>query len=126
MLNILVNAAHAIADVVKDANDEKGTITVRTRGVDGWAEIRIEDTGPGIPEKIRSKIFDPFFTTKDPGKGTGQGLALVHAVIVEKHKGTIHVESELGKGTAFIVRIPLALVLKPEEWSEPVAVKMGG
>ena len=126
MLNILVNAAHAIAEVVKDDSEKKGTITVTTRSIDGWAEIRIQDTGPGIPEKIRTKIFDPFFTTKDPGKGTGQGLALVHAVIVEKHKGTIQVETEPGKGTTFIVRVPLALIHEPEERPETVAAEIGG
>ena len=126
MLNILVNAAHAIAEVVKDDSEKKGTITVTTRSIDGWAEIRIQDTGPGIPEKIRTKIFDPFFTTKDPGKGTGQGLALVHAVIVEKHKGTIQVETEPGKGTTFIVRVPLALIHESEERPEAVIAEIGG
>ena len=126
MLNIIVNAAHAIAEVVKDKPEEKGKITIRTRWVDAWAEIRIEDTGPGIPEKIRTKIFDPFFTTKDPGKGTGQGLALVHAVIVEKHKGTIEVETEPGKGTTFIVRVPLAIVPKLEKEPDTVGAELGG
>ena len=65
------------------------------------------DTGGGIPDKIREKIFDPFFTTKPVGKGTGQGLAIAHNVIVDKHKGSITVETELGKGTTFIVRLPL-------------------
>ena len=126
MLNIIVNAAHAIGEVVKDKPEEKGKITIRTRRVGAWAEIRIEDTGPGIPEKIRTKIFDPFFTTKDPGKGTGQGLALVHAVIVEKHKGTIEVETEPGKGTTFIVRVPLAIVTDPEVAPETIGAGLGG
>jgi two-component system, NtrC family, sensor kinase len=68
----------------------------------------VSDTGGGIPEAIRSKIFDPFFTTKEVGKGTGQGLAIAHSVIVQKHRGTIHFESEMGKGTTFIIQLPLA------------------
>ncbi len=64
------------------------------------------DTGAGIPEDARAKIFDPFFTTKTVGKGSGQGLAIAHGVIVQKHGGTISFETELGKGTTFIVRLP--------------------
>ncbi|MCX8053349.1 MAG: PAS domain-containing protein [Armatimonadetes bacterium] len=107
ILNLLVNAAHAIADVVGDGSVGKGTITISTRKSDGWAEIRVADTGTGIPESIRSKIFDPFFTTKQVGKGTGQGLSIAHAVIVDKHCGDISFESEVGKGTTFLIRIPI-------------------
>lgn len=107
ILNMIVNASHAIADVVGDAANGKGTITIRTRKEKDWALIRIEDTGAGIPEEIRSRIFDPFFTTKEVGKGTGQGLSIAHNVIVEKHGGAIDVESEMGKGTAFVIRLPL-------------------
>ena len=71
------------------------------------AEIRIRDTGTGIPEEVRARIFDPFFTTKTVGRGTGQGLAIVHNAIVERHRGTIAFETELGKGTVFILRIPM-------------------
>lgn len=106
-LNIIVNAAHAIADVVGDGSRGKGTITVSTRALGDWVEIRISDTGTGIPEAIRTKIFDPFFTTKQIGRGTGQGLAYVHSVVVEKHKGIITFETEEGKGTTFIIRLPL-------------------
>lgn len=105
-LNIIVNAAHAIADVVGDGSKGKGTITVSTRKLDGWVEVRISDTGTGIPEAIRSKIFDPFFTTKQIGRGTGQGLAYAHSV-VEKHKGILTFETEEGRGTTFIIRLPL-------------------
>ena len=73
-------------------------------------ELQVRDTGCGIPESIRARVFDPFFTTKEVGKGTGQGLALVHTIIVQKHAGTIAFESEIGKGTTFIVRLPLGLV----------------
>ncbi|MEY2407454.1 MAG: two-component system, NtrC family, sensor kinase [Verrucomicrobiota bacterium] len=107
ILNLVVNAAHAIADVVGDAANGKGTITMSTRRNGDWVEIRIRDTGTGIAEKGRDRIFDPFFTTKGVGKGTGQGLAIAHAVIVDKHAGTIHFETEMGRGTTFIIRLPI-------------------
>ncbi|MGA9672639.1 MAG: MHYT domain-containing protein, partial [Terracidiphilus sp.] len=107
ILNLIVNAAHAIADVVRQGGPEKGKIKVQTRNCPEWAEIRIQDTGSGIPEKIRSRVFDPFFTTKEIGKGTGQGLAIARSVIVDKHGGSIHFETEEGKGTTFIIRLPL-------------------
>jgi PAS domain S-box-containing protein len=106
VLNMVINAAHAIADVVGDGSRGKGTIAVSTRHNARWAEIQISDTGTGIPEKVRERIFDPFFTTKEVGRGTGQGLAISHAV-VEKHQGTIEVETEMGHGTTFIIRLPL-------------------
>lgn len=106
ILNLIVNAAHAIADVVREGGPEKGKIRVQTLSLPAWAEIRIQDTGSGIPEEIRGRIFDPFFTTKEIGKGTGQGLAIARSVIVDKHGGTIHFETEKGKGTTFIIRLP--------------------
>ena len=106
ILNLIVNAAHAIAGVVGDGSAGKGTIQISTHHGDGWAEVRIGDTGTGIPEEIRGKVFDPFFTTKEVGKGTGQGLAIAHAVVTEKHGGTITFESEVGQGTTFIIRLP--------------------
>ena len=111
ILNMIVNATHAIADVVKGTG-AKGTITITTRHVEGWAEVRITDSGTGISEEIRLKIFDPFFTTKEVGKGTGQGLAIAHSVIVDKHQGTIVVEGEVGRGTTFVIRLPLELQAK--------------
>lgn len=107
ILNIVINATHAIADVVHDGEKGKGTITLRTRGAEDCVEIRISDTGTGIPEAARLRIFDPFFTTKGVGKGTGQGLAIAHSVVVEKHGGTIDFETETGKGTTFVIRLPL-------------------
>jgi len=104
ILNLLVNAAHAIEET---ASDRRGRITLTTRNLGDRVEIRIGDTGTGIPEAIRKKIFDPFFTTKEPGKGTGQGLAISHTIITKKHGGTINVESEPGKGATFIIRLPL-------------------
>jgi len=106
ILNLIVNAAHAIADVVQDGGPEKGKITIHTCNFPEWAEIRIQDTGSGIPEKVRTRIFDPFFTTKEIGKGTGQGLAIARSVIVDRHGGTIHFETEEGTGTTFIIRLP--------------------
>lgn len=106
ILNLIVNAVHAIEDVVGDGQSGKGKIRVRTLNCQDWAEIRIEDTGTGIPEKVRTRIFDPFFTTKEVGKGTGQGLAIVRSVVVDKHNGSIHFETEDGKGTTFIIRLP--------------------
>ena len=105
ILNMIVNAAHAIGDVITAGG--KGTITIATRRTGDWAEIRVSDTGSGMPEHVIKKIFDPFFTTKDVGCGTGQGLAISHTVIVDKHKGTIDVESVVGKGTTFVIRLPL-------------------
>lgn len=108
VLNMVINASHAIKDVVGDASQGKGKITVSTTKVsDDWAEIRIADTGTGIPPEIRTKIFDPFFTTKEVGKGTGQGLAISHTVVVDKHNGKLSFESEQGKGTTFIIQLPL-------------------
>jgi two-component system NtrC family sensor kinase len=107
ILNLVVNAAHAIGDTIKEGESHKGTITVTTKLEGDWAEVRLRDTGTGIPESARGKIFDPFFTTKGVGKGTGQGLAIAHSVIVDKHGGTIDFETELGKGTVFIIRLPL-------------------
>jgi PAS domain S-box-containing protein len=107
ILNLVVNAAHAIADVVGQGAKGLGVITASTHRCGEWVEIRIRDTGTGIPEKVRGKIFDPFFTTKPVGKGTGQGLAIAHAVIVDQHQGQLLFETEMGVGTVFIIRLPL-------------------
>ena len=107
ILNLVINAAHAIEDVVKQGRAAKGGITIATQRRDGWAEIRISDTGSGIPENIRHRIFDPFFTTKEIGRGTGQGLAICYPVVVEKHGGRISFESEVGRGTTFTIGLPL-------------------
>jgi len=106
ILNLIINAAHAIADVVKDGG-AKGRITVSTGHDDTHVEIRVADTGTGIPESARDRIFTPFFTTKEIGKGTGQGLSLARSVVVDRHHGTIAFETETGRGTTFIVRLPL-------------------
>ncbi len=106
-LNVIVNAAHAIADVVGEGGAQKGKIHISTRRDGDWVEVRISDSGIGIPREIQNRIFDPFFTTKEVGKGTGQGLSIAHAVVTKKHGGTIHFESESGKGTTFVIRLPI-------------------
>jgi signal transduction histidine kinase len=107
ILNLVVNAAHAISKTTDNGANGMGVITIRTRQDGPFAEIRVEDTGGGIPEEIRSRVFDLFFTTKDVGEGTGQGLSLAQAIVVDKHGGTIDFESEVGRGTTFIVRLPI-------------------
>ena len=104
-LNLIVNAAHAIESVVGNSG-QKGKIRVQSRLLGEHVEIRISDTGIGIPPDIQYRIFEPFFTTKDVGKGTGQGLAIVYNIVQKKHGGTIEVESQVGEGTTFILRLP--------------------
>lgn len=106
VLNLIINAAQAIADH-RPAKGGLGSIRVTTGLDDGQVVIRVQDTGPGIPESIRDRIFDPFFTTKEVGRGTGQGLSLAHSLVVRRHGGRIGFETELGKGTTFEVRLPL-------------------
>ena len=105
-LNLLVNATHAIADVMTDTGT-RGRITVTTRRDGGYVVIAITDTGAGIPAAIRERVFDPFFTTKEVGKGTGQGLSHARTVIVDKHHGTLTFETTPGVGTTFHIRIPI-------------------
>jgi PAS domain S-box-containing protein len=102
-LNLLVNAAHAVADAAR----MPGTIRVRSRVEGDDAIVTVEDTGTGIAENVRGRIFDPFFTTKEVGRGTGQGLALARAIVVDKHKGSLTFETEVGRGTTFVVRLPV-------------------
>jgi PAS domain S-box-containing protein len=106
-LNIIVNAAHAIASH-NGENGEKGLIAISTRHKNNHVEIAISDNGGGIPDDVRERIFDPFFTTKEPGKGTGQGLSIAHAIITEKHDGTIRVDVSPGKGSTFTIALPLS------------------
>jgi PAS domain S-box-containing protein len=104
-LNLVINAAQAIGEK-KGEDGEKGKIVIQTRTDVSTVIISISDTGLGIPENIINKIFDPFFTTKALGKGTGQGLSIAYSIIREKHHGTIEVESRVGKGTTFTIRLP--------------------
>lgn len=110
VLNMVINASHSIGDVVGDGSKGKGKIKITTTKVnDDWAEVRVSDSGAGIPAEIQSKVFDPFFTTKEVGKGTGQGLAISHTVVVDKHNGKLSFETEEGKGTTFIIQLPLSM-----------------
>jgi signal transduction histidine kinase len=106
VLNLVVNSAHAIEEVVR-GTERRGKIRIRTAIDGGHAVIAIADDGCGIPRAILDKIFDPFFTTKEIGKGSGQGLAIARSVVVDKHGGTLTVDSELGRGSTFTIRIPL-------------------
>lgn len=105
-LNIVVNAAHAIGATAGDDRTARGRITIETRGEDEWVEIRISDTGTGIPLEVVDRIFDPFSTTKEVGRGLGQGWAIARSVVVEHHCGEILVETEPGSGTTFVLRLP--------------------
>ncbi|MEW6264318.1 MAG: ABC transporter substrate-binding protein [Thermodesulfobacteriota bacterium] len=108
LLNIIINAAQAIAEKTGRDPQYKGRIMIATARKDDHLEIRVSDNGPGIPEGIRTRIFEPFFTTKEVGKGTGQGLAIAQAVIVNKHGGTIDFETKVGEGATFIIKLPLS------------------
>jgi signal transduction histidine kinase len=122
VLNMIVNAAHAISDVVGDGGKGKGKIRVKTHAEGDWALVEISDSGSGMPAHVQQRIFEPFFTTKEVGKGTGQGLAIAHNVIVDKHGGTIKVSSAPGKGTTFTIRLPIGGVkAEPDSQSEAVA-----
>jgi PAS domain S-box-containing protein len=105
ILNLIINAAHAIADVVGDGSNRKGKIAITTRREGDCIELTIADTGTGIPNEIRSRVFEPFFTSKPVGKGTGQGLALAHTIIVKGHEGQIWFNTEVGRGTTFFIRL---------------------
>jgi len=105
-LNLIVNAAHAIAESGKDAT--QGKISITTRLAEENIEVVIADNGRGIAKENMPKIFDPFFTTKEVGKGTGQGLAITRAIVIDKHRGSVNVKSKVGAGSRFIVRLPIA------------------
>ena len=110
VLNIVVNAAHAIE---AHCGGQMGHISVATKRDGDEVVVEIRDDGGGVPEAIRERIFDPFFTTKDVGKGTGQGLAIAHSVIVEKHGGSLRLETEEGEGSKFSIRLPIGGIDAP-------------
>ncbi|MGE0812358.1 MAG: ATP-binding protein [Vicinamibacterales bacterium] len=112
-VNLIVNAAQAIAS---EKRDTKGTIAIRARCSAGECVVEVTDDGPGMPADVQARAFDPFFTTKPVGQGSGQGLALARAV-VERHGGAISVESAIGRGTTFTIRMPLG----PEAGAVPAA-----
>jgi two-component system NtrC family sensor kinase len=107
ILNLVVNAAHAIEDV-KGTSNQMGKITIKTFQEGDYAVITVTDTGCGIPPGVRQRIFDPFFTTKEVGRGSGQGLAISRNIIHDKHDGELNFESTVGQGTTFIVKIPIS------------------
>ncbi len=106
-LNLIVNAAHAIGEETDNGNNGLGKITISTQADDENATVRITDTGGGIPEEIQGRVFNPFFTTKKRGKGTGQGLAIAHRVVVNKHEGHLSFDSKKNGGTTFFIQLPL-------------------
>jgi PAS domain S-box-containing protein len=106
-LNLIVNATHAIRDASMLQARQRGKLAIRTRQIDQDVQIEIQDNGPGIPLHVRPRVFDPFFTTKQVGEGTGQGLAICHDIVVQKHCGTIWFDTEVDKGTTFFIRIPI-------------------
>ncbi len=106
ILNLVVNAAHAISDKIEGTND-RGLIKVATSKHGGHVQIAVSDTGTGIPEDVQERIFDPFFTTKDVGRGTGQGLAMARSIVEEKHGGSLTFETAAGEGTTFFMKLPI-------------------
>ena len=107
VVNLIVNAAHAIRDN-RVAGGGRGVLTVTTRRVADRVEIAVRDTGGGIPLAIRERVFEPFFTTKPIGQGTGQGLSIARATIVERHRGSLRFETETGQGTTFVIGLPVS------------------
>ena len=106
-LNLIVNAAHAIAGIGSEKLDREGRIYISSRMDGDFLEIRFADNGPGIPREIREKVFNPFFTTKDVGKGTGQGLAIAYDIVVNKHKGSLRLRPSNDGGAEFVIRLPV-------------------
>lgn len=110
LLNVVINAAHAIQATGRSG---KGVIGVATRRQGRMADVVVSDDGIGMSEQVKERIFDPFFTTKEIGKGTGQGLAICRDVVVTKHGGSITVESQEGVGTTFTISLPIDGEAKP-------------
>ncbi len=104
-LNLIVNAAHAVGDTGQEP--QTGRIDICTALDGDFVKVSISDNGCGIPRSNLDKVFDPFFTTKEVGKGTGQGLAIARSIVVIKHRGSIDIESNVGRGTTFTLRIPI-------------------
>ncbi|KAB0567920.1 HAMP domain-containing protein [Pseudomonas palleroniana] len=117
LLNLLKNAAQAIH--LREDDSEPGRIILRTRLNPPWAEIQVEDNGIGMSESVRKRTFEPFFTTKEIGQGTGLGLSVSYFIITNNHKGQMEVQSTLGQGTCFTLRLPLAGSQLPYELTQP-------
>ena len=107
VLNLIINGAHAIGESRTEDSGDLGTITISTEQDQGEVVIRVRDTGCGMAKEVQDRIFEPFFTTKEVGKGTGQGLSLVYTTIVDRHGGTISVDSDPGQGSEFIIKLPI-------------------
>ncbi len=110
-MNIITNSIHALQDNFE--KEKEPTITIKTSSDGERARLEIKDNGPGIPENVKQRIFEPFFTTKSVGKGTGLGLSIVYTII-ENHKGGLEVNSEEGKGTSFIITLPIVQINQDE------------
>ncbi len=106
LLNIIINASHAVKEAIEAGRIERGKIVIETLGKKGYAEIVITDNGIGMSEEVLRNIYDPFFTTKEVGKGTGQGLAISHSIVVKKHGGRIFCKSSPGRGSSFFIQLP--------------------
>ncbi|MBT3091308.1 MAG: DUF3365 domain-containing protein [Candidatus Thiodiazotropha sp. (ex Lucina pensylvanica)] len=104
VLNLVINAAHAIEAAKLQ---QKGKITITTSHSENSVEVRVADTGTGIPMEVQDSVFNPFFTTKDVGRGTGQGLAIAQDIVMGKHQGELFFETEEGNGATFVMRLPL-------------------
>ncbi|WP_272819342.1 MASE1 domain-containing protein [Scytonema hofmannii] len=117
LMNILVNAIDALDEVnakrtYQQIEENPSQITIRTAVKDvQWIEIAVADNGPGMTQQVKNRIFDPFFTTKPVGKGTGMGMAISYQIITEKHGGKLECLSTLGKGTEFIIQLPIRPLL---------------
>ncbi|BAB76578.1 response regulator [Anabaena sp. FACHB-709] len=114
-MNLLANAIEALEEsVINRERTDTLTIGIRTKVTDDQKSVLIEitDNGVGIPLEVQQRIFEQFFTTKPLGKGTGLGLAIAHEIIVEKHGGTLQVQSTPGKGTQFLITIPIQQVIR--------------
>ncbi|MCK5638345.1 MAG: GHKL domain-containing protein, partial [Flavobacteriaceae bacterium] len=109
VLNLINNAFYAVTSIPEEEKDEnyKPMVTVKTKKLDDNVLISIKDNGPGISKEIKDKIFQPFFTTKPTGKGTGLGLSLAYDIITQGHGGSIELETAPGKGTEFLIYLPL-------------------
>jgi signal transduction histidine kinase len=105
LLNLVKNAAEAMGDQAKPAENPR--IVLRARRDGSMARLEVEDNGPGMAERVRKRVFEPFFTTKGQGSGTGLGLSVSYFIITSNHQGTMRVESVEGKGTNFIIELPI-------------------
>lgn len=124
LLNLLVNASHAIQErTTTEITAPPGEIKITTRQIGGYVEVCVADNGIGIPTELQSRVFELFFTTKEVGKGTGQGLAFAHSVIVNKHGGQLWLESQYGQGTSFYVRLPLVSKAETASTLHPVGAE---